>query len=97
MSIRVTSVSVRPNTNVEFWSFSAEDTAQLQTAFTGKLLSKTSTLSEDGLSRTVVRTFATPEDYAEFKANPVRTAGAATRNAYNEANGITLSNVIDIV
>jgi len=99
MSIRVTSVSVRPNTNVDFWNYSAEDATHLQNTFvsTGKLVSKTSTLSNDGLTRTVVRTFATPEDFAEFKLDSVRTAGASARDAYNTANGITLSNVVDIV
>lgn len=96
MAIRVTSVTERPNTNVEFWSFDAAARAHLKTTFkdTGKILSRTSTTSENGLVKTVVRTFVDRAAFDEFKNDPVRIAAVASRDAYNTANGITSSSSI---
>jgi hypothetical protein len=96
MPIRVTTVSTRPNTNVAFWSFDAETRAHLKAEFkdTGKLLSKTTETSADGLTRTVVRTFANKAALDEYKADPARAGAVESRDAYNTSNGTTTTTTV---
>lgn len=99
MPIQVTTVSIRPTTTVEFWGFDNATRAHLKAEFkdTGKLLSKTVTDSEDGLTRTVVRTFANQAALDAFKADSVRIAAVASRDAYNTANNTTTTTTTVIV
>jgi hypothetical protein len=57
-------------------------------------LSKTAETSTDGLTRTVVRTFANKAALDEFKADPARAAAVESRDAYNTANGTTTATTV---
>lgn len=99
MAIRVTSVSVRPNATVAFWKFdqATKDHLKAEFADTGKLVEKSTDLNETGLVKTVVRTFVNQAAWDEFKADSMRITAMASRDAYNAANGISLTNAVETV
>lgn len=74
---RVTRTHSRPSTNVEFWSedhplVSAEikEYRHQNYTLTGKFVSRTISLSQDGLNRTVVATWQNKEALDEFLNDP---------------------------
>lgn len=67
----------RPNTNVEFWSENHSLVSQSYRTYrqetyvdTGKLVSKTEELSQDGLLRTVTATWLNQDDFEYFITDP---------------------------
>jgi|688.fasta_scaffold657285_2 hypothetical protein len=96
----VTKKQIRPNTSVEF--FSIKDYPQIQEVFkqymyqtymsTGKLLASDETISEDGLTKTVVTWWLDEQSANEWTADPICSANFT--NLYKQHcqdNGITIS------
>lgn len=84
MPITVTTVQTRPDTTAPFWGFNQATSEYLQNTFraTGKVLDSSLTDSEDGLTRTIVRTFVNKPAFDEWKADPVRLEALTGRGAY---------------
>ena len=90
---RITVVMQRPSTSVEY-PLVAEDLAtyyQITYLNTGKMLAKSSHRSKDQLSLVAVMTFASKENYEEFKADNTVRAAAEARDAYLSNHGFTLT------
>jgi hypothetical protein len=91
MTISNSITFTKPTADTEFYhsaGVSKEFVEQYTAA--GKILSSVVTLSEDGLSRTVTRTFASEEAMAEFKNDPARQEHLTARNKYNTTNRIAV-------
>lgn len=93
MSITTSITFTRPDAAVEFFDGSlhtGKPNREFVEEYTaaGKILSSVITFSEDKLSRTVTRTFASEEVMEEFKNDPARTEYLALRNEHNSAYGI---------
>jgi hypothetical protein len=94
----VTKQQIRPNTSVEF--FAIRSFPQLQEVFkqymyatymsTGKLIDSTETISEDGLTKTVVTTWLNEEAANEWNNDLFCTENFTNHyKQYCETNGIT--------
>jgi len=90
---RATIIMQRPNTSVEYPLASEELNNYYQITYrnTGKLLEKTSHRSKDQLSIVAVMTFASQQDYEEFRADSIVRDAAAVRDQYLANNGFTLT------
>jgi hypothetical protein len=99
MPVTVTTVSTRPNSTVEFWTFNEETRAHLTAEFrdTGKLTSRTDSISEDSLTKTVVRTFADPAALDAYRIDALRTAASESQREYNTLHGHTTTATIAVV
>jgi hypothetical protein len=88
MAFQTITTFVRPNSGVPFFS-NSENKAITEAYATGNKISASDTvISQDGLTKTITRTFATQADQLAFKTDPARAAIVAARKAYNLANNI---------
>ena len=79
----------RPSLTIPFFKPSEEyDTWMKETYINTGKVTRSFTLSIDGLTRTQTSAWATPEDEAEHNAHPNTVAMVAERQAYNAENGI---------
>jgi hypothetical protein len=87
-----TATFTRPSTSVAFYSTSEAFNNSFNAEFisTGKLLEKTSTGSEDGLTYTLVSKYKSKADFDEFLANADGIAMKEARLLYCVANNITI-------
>ena len=99
MPVTVTTVSTRPNADVAFWIFDEATRAHLTAEFrdTGKLLSKEDSLSADGLTKTVVRTFTDPAALDAYRIDALRTAAGEAQRTYNTSHGHVATATIAVV
>ena len=99
VTVTVTTVSTRPNADVAFWTFDEATRAHLTAEFrdTGKLLSRADDLSADGLTKTVVRTFADPAALDAYRIDASRTAASESQRAYNTLHGHVTTATIAVV
>lgn len=80
----------RPSLTVAFYKASdAYDAWMTETYINTGKMTRTISLSIDGLTKTQTAAWATPEDEAEHNAHPNTIAMVAERQAYNLENGIT--------
>ena len=67
MKLIYTSVTTRPNTDIEFWDinspYSSPQTLQQEMLADGRIISITNTISEDQLTSTTVKIFASINDF----------------------------------
>ena len=96
MPITVTTVQTRPNTSVNFWTFNEATQAHLKAVFrdTGKVIDRTVELSHGDLVQTITRVYTDQTAFGQWKADPVRIAQVAGRDAYNTANGTTTTVIV---
>jgi hypothetical protein len=80
--------SIRPDTNIAFWSLTQEQQDKIKSTYddTGKRLSKTTELLEDGLCQRVENIWDSGESYEEYK-NEFRDTWKE-RDIYNQEHGI---------
>jgi hypothetical protein len=90
MAYRSIGVTVRPNTDVDFFARSSDHRAYVTETYedTGKT-SFTISLSEDGLTKTKVKLFDNKDSYDEMIADETIIALKALRDAYNRENSIS--------
>jgi len=94
--LTITSKFVRPSTAVEFFTDAVFDQHRAAT-YAGKYNRVSDTVSDDGLTRTIVGEWTTRLAFTEFMADPVALAYKAARSAYNKTNGITKKDEFDYV
>jgi hypothetical protein len=96
---RSTIIMQRPNTSVEYPLVSEELNNYHQITYrnTGKILAKTSHRSKDQLTLVTVITFASQEDYEEFRADSIVRDGATIRDQYLADNGFTLTILLQLL
>ena len=94
MKLIQTSVTTRPNTNVEFWDNDYTDLSlptinliQEEMLANGRIISITKTISEDQLTLTVVKILASIDDYIYDRS--LRIDITKTELEYMANNGIT--------
>lgn len=77
-------------TSVPFWQPPAAIAAHIKENYidTGKMV-ETTVISEDGITRNIVQTFADQAAKIQWKADPVLLQNARNRIAYNAEHGIT--------
>lgn len=91
MAFQTITTFVRPNPGVKFFS-SPENKAITEAYATSNKISASDTvISQDGLTKTITRTFATRADQLAFKNDPSRAAIVAARKAYNLENNIKMT------
>lgn len=90
MSYTLTRISIRPDTSVPFWEFNDEDNAHFQTEYLdkGRSLSRTITVSEDGLTQYRVNEWDALDSWAAYSNDPRMIPRYAERDAYNAKNHI---------
>jgi hypothetical protein len=90
--LRVTNVFQRPSVDVLFHNanMTPEFFEHVKTTYkdTNKAVNIQVSKSDDLLTMTTVWVWNTPEDYAEYRADPAVQDWIATRDAHNLANGI---------
>ena len=84
----VTRISTRQNTSISFWDFTPEQLDKIKSTYddTGKRVSFTETLSENGLIQTRLTEWANLECQQEY--NTEFAAFWSERDAYNSSNQI---------
>lgn len=84
MPITVTTVQTRPDTTARFWEFNNATSEYLQNTFraTGKVLDSSVVESANGLTRTIVRTFADKPAFVQWKEDSVRLEATTGRGEY---------------
>jgi hypothetical protein len=95
MSYQVTNTFTRPTMGVNFHLSNITDT-YIQYVITNykstnKILDLTSNISEDGLTLTAVWTWANQAEYDAWTQDSVAIQQRQERDAWNEANGITMT------
>jgi hypothetical protein len=87
--LTVTRISIRESTEVPFWNFSTEQLAKIKNTYddTGKRVSFTETLSEDGLIQTRITVWADSTAQQEYDVE--FTEYWKERDAYNTDHQIT--------
>jgi len=95
MSIKATITKVRPNKDVEFFKLTDAQLAHISDVYekTGKMTTNR-TISTDGLTQTVVRSFANNDDWVAFRADPIVAAGRNSMFGFNQASGHVAKYVI---
>lgn len=90
MAYRSIRITVRPNTDVDFFARSSDHMDYVKETYedTGKT-SFTISLSEDGLTKTKVKLFDNKDSYDEMMADETIIAFKALRDAYNRENSIS--------
>lgn len=93
MATIYSTTQIRPSTEVDFHSPSAEVLTRIGTFETaGKITSKSlNQISEDQLTKVSSATFNTKEDFNEFINDDVVVDHSGTRDTYCTDNGITLT------
>ena len=101
--IKSTYVESRPNTTVS-WYFLAETPENrqpfrdlLKELKESALMYQKNRVSEDGLTRTVVRYFINEEVHNSFLANSAFVSHRTAQELYNNANGIQFSRTFETV
>lgn len=93
--ITKTTIFTRPSTSVDFpGNGSPELNAYMNATYRSnpvKLVSKTQSISEDLLTLTVSTVFDSQASLDQFDNDPARADFKASRDAYMQANGITMS------
>jgi hypothetical protein len=94
MSYQVTNTFTRPTAGVNFHLVNMPDT-YIQYVITNykstnKIVDLTSDISTDGLTLTAVWTWANKAEFDAWSADPVVIENQQNRDAWNEANGITM-------
>jgi hypothetical protein len=92
MTFKVTTIKTRPALNI-YW-VAAEDagsTMQGDADTTGKLLTNTNTLSDDGLSITTVQIWASKQVYIDYISLPEVSALRLSRSIYQVTNMMSLT------
>jgi len=88
MAFQTITTFVRPNLGVPFFSNPQNKTITESYTTSGKISANDTVTSQDGLTKTITRTFATHADQLAFKNDPARAAIVEARRAYNLANNI---------
>jgi hypothetical protein len=88
MAFQTITTFVRPNSGVPFFSNSENKAITEAYAASNKISASDTVTSQDGLTKTITRTFATHADQLAFKNDPARAAIVEARRAYNLANNI---------
>ena len=93
MQIIKTFTMTRPNTTVEFYMWPADVLTHMKTIYkqAGLIVTVASSLSADGLTETIERTFDSSASSDLWAADPVITAAADVAHAYNATNGIIVN------
>ena len=88
MQYEYSRISIRPNTETEFWEFTPEQLASIQATYddTNRRVTFSQTISEDGLTETRQHVWASIEDWVEY--NMVYDACWSTRDTYNAEHNI---------
>jgi hypothetical protein len=87
-------VFTRPNTNVLYYRYPAAYVKYHAEKYQNThLVNSTLTLSNDGLSRTSVNMYVSEEAFNTVANDPVVRDAWAARDAYNTANGITVTDL----
>ena len=94
MSYQVTNTFTRPTAGVNFHVANIQD-PYIQYVLTNykntnKIIDLSSDISEDGLTLTAVWTWASQADYEAWTADSVAIQQRQERDAWNNANGITM-------
>jgi len=91
MTFKVTTVKTRPALNI-YWA-AADDAAnpQGEADTTGKLLSSTNELSDDGLTMTIIQVWISKQVYVDYISLTEVGALRLSRQIYNINNMISLS------
>ena len=91
MSYVVTSVRVRPNTGVAWYSTSDGFKSYVTTNFTdrGTRTSTSKSVSDDGLTQTIVTSYPNEAAYNDFKGDSAVGNAFNTRKTYYTDNNIT--------
>jgi len=84
-------VQERPNTDIAFFTNSAEGIAKIKEFTDAGRLTKTESISENGLVKTIEIDYTTLPDYDEFTANDVINNEKANREKYCADNSISFS------
>ena len=96
--IKITRTSTRPNTDIPFFSpeKSFNDYFVKTYVETGKVTRAETTLSEDGLTKTVVNLYSSEADMIEARDDAVVIDGYITKSViYNNENGITSTVLVE--
>ena len=93
--IKRTKTWTRPNTTVKFHKPDSEFSAYIKQTYvdTGKRVYRSKTLSEDGLTLTLITVWRDLAAHDEFVADSMVQAGVETRKVHNTARGIQNTNV----
>jgi len=96
MAVKRVITKVRPNTEVDFETFSTSVNNYITTNYinTGKQTKSTVSLSEDGLTRTAERTFTNSTVCNEFEADSTISEANNSLKISQQNNGIALSKSI---
>lgn len=83
-------ISIRPNTDVEFYVPDSDYTTHFDTTYlnTGKCTTVDKTVSTDQLTLTVSLIWTDLADWTAFSQDPVVLQYIEARNVYNDANNI---------
>jgi hypothetical protein len=90
---RITAIIQRKITTVPYPVISEDLVAYRQINYinTGKVVSSETQMSPDNLSKTLITTFASIEDYDAYKNDATVKESTTLRNQYLAANGMTLN------
>lgn len=97
MAVKRIITKVRPNTEVDFETFSTSVNNYITTNYinTGKQTESSSSVSEDGLTKTSQRTFINSTVCDEFEADSIIWEANNSLKISQQNNGIALSKSID--
>jgi maltodextrin utilization protein YvdJ len=87
-----TTTFVRPSTDVAYYTTTDEFNTAFNNQFisTGKLVGRTSSMSADGLTLTVVNKYRTKADFEDFLASEIGITMKEARLLYSVTNGISI-------
>lgn len=95
MSYKVTNVFTRPNTDVVFHVSNVSDNyinhVMENYKNVGKVSDITTDVSTDGLQLTINWVWTSKAEHDAFEVDPIAVSQRNSRDAYNQANGITMT------
>lgn len=98
MSYKVTNVFTRPSTDVVFHVSNVSDSYINHVVENyknvGKVTNITTDVSPNGLQLTVTWTWANQNEFNAFNVDPIAVSQRNDRDAYNQANGITMTTAV---
>jgi hypothetical protein len=98
MSYKVTNVFTRPNTDVVFHVSNVSDEyinhVMENYKNVGKVFDITTDVSPNGLMLTISWVWASQAEHDAFNIDPIAVSQRNSRDAYNQANGITMTTTV---
>jgi len=93
MTVTVTVSFTRPSTETTFYAPTVDVVSHWHTAYvsTGMLVSRSDTVSQDGLTRTIVNVWKDQASLDAWRADPIRNQLMSARAAYHATKKVTES------